>query len=520
MTYLIGLVLLLVVLAGVIAFLGDRLGTFVGRHRLSLFGARPRVTGQIVGVMAGIVIMLTTLIVLALANRTATSTLIGAQQTAAELTELRAEQRVLQSLVRDLERDLEDGSQLLEASRAELDAVTAQRDAAQSELERAVIELDALASEQVLLEGEISELRGSMAVVQAELDDFQTRLQVAQLQLEQASQRQALAENEAERAQAAAGFAEAAVIELQEETVLLEDQLRQIGLQVADLDEQSVQLRAENELLQGMNESLAAQNVQLTADNAQLAEQNTLLGQVNSTLRQQFEESNARVRELEVTLQVLELNMEDGSRRLSELQDEIEQITQGEITFRTDDLIYSGLVRADGLSDARAAIAAFVRAANVVTAQRGAGEIELSAAQFDSLASVVAQSEEDLVITLISPRNQLRSATLEVAVEAYENTEVLGKGQLVTSKAVHLGTSEQPTSQSDLRADVLELVQETRRRLTTAGFFSQEAPSFSQTEDLFVAQVQRLNGRAVIGVITREPVNRGGPALLEFVIIN
>src|SRR5690554_3079509 len=131
------LVLLLIVLAGVIAFAGDRLGTFVGRHRLSLFGARPRLTGQIVGVGAGILIMLTTLAVLALANRNATATLLNAQQAARELTELQAEQRVLQTMVRDLERDLEDGADQLEQAQAELESVTSQRDQAQQEIEQA-----------------------------------------------------------------------------------------------------------------------------------------------------------------------------------------------------------------------------------------------------------------------------------------------------------------------------------------------------------------------------------------------
>jgi energy-coupling factor transporter ATP-binding protein EcfA2 len=41
MTYVAGLVALLVTLAGVIAYAGDRLGTWVGRRRLTLFGARP-----------------------------------------------------------------------------------------------------------------------------------------------------------------------------------------------------------------------------------------------------------------------------------------------------------------------------------------------------------------------------------------------------------------------------------------------------------------------------------------------
>lgn len=516
----VGLVLLLVVLAGVIAFLGDRLGTFVGRHRMSLFGARPRVTGQIVGVFAGILIMLTTLGVLALANRTATATLLNAQRAAAELTELRAEQRVLQSMIRELERDLEDGATQLDDARGELESVTAQRDAARRELEEVAGLLDELASEQSLLEQELTGLRDSMGEVQVVLDEVQIRLQMAQQQLELAAQRQAIAENDAAQAQAVAAAAEAQVTELQAETSQLEELIADLNSSIAELDALAVQLREDGELLRGENEALTARNDELAQSNTQLLAQNELLSEVNATLRQRFDDSNARVQQLEVNLQVLELEMEDSSRRLSELQSELEQIAQGEITYRTGDLIYSGRIRADGLPAAREALAAFVRAANVITAQRGAGEILLSTEQFDSLASVVAESDDELIIALISPRNQLRSAVVEVSVEAYENTQVLGAGQLIASRRIHLGTPDQPASQTDVRSAVLDLVQDSRSRLTTAGFFSQEAPRFSESEDSFAAQLQRLSGAAAIGVVTREPVFRGGPAVLEFVILN
>jgi hypothetical protein len=95
-TYVAGLVALLVTLAGVIAYAGDRLGTWVGRRRLTLFGARPRRTGQIVGVSAGILIMLTTLGVLSLAFRSAAQTLLNAQRTAQQLQTLQEQERTLQ----------------------------------------------------------------------------------------------------------------------------------------------------------------------------------------------------------------------------------------------------------------------------------------------------------------------------------------------------------------------------------------------------------------------------------------
>ncbi|MBP5470522.1 MAG: DUF3084 domain-containing protein, partial [Candidatus Riflebacteria bacterium] len=48
------------VISGVIAYLGDKLGTLVGKKRLSLFGMRPKVTALFIAISTGILITLTT----------------------------------------------------------------------------------------------------------------------------------------------------------------------------------------------------------------------------------------------------------------------------------------------------------------------------------------------------------------------------------------------------------------------------------------------------------------------------
>ena len=67
--YPVALLLVLMVLAGFIAYAGDVLGTTVGRRRLSLFGWRPKRTGRVVGIAAGVLVMLSTMGVLSLAFR-------------------------------------------------------------------------------------------------------------------------------------------------------------------------------------------------------------------------------------------------------------------------------------------------------------------------------------------------------------------------------------------------------------------------------------------------------------------
>ncbi|WP_052128530.1 DUF3084 domain-containing protein [Neosynechococcus sphagnicola] len=58
------LVLAVLILGGVIATVGDRLGTKVGKARLSLFNLRPRQTAVLVTILSGITVSASTLAVL------------------------------------------------------------------------------------------------------------------------------------------------------------------------------------------------------------------------------------------------------------------------------------------------------------------------------------------------------------------------------------------------------------------------------------------------------------------------
>ena len=58
-------ILILVIVSGIIAYLGDVLGTYVGKRRLTVFGLRPRVTALVVAIFTGVAITMTTLTIAA-----------------------------------------------------------------------------------------------------------------------------------------------------------------------------------------------------------------------------------------------------------------------------------------------------------------------------------------------------------------------------------------------------------------------------------------------------------------------
>ena len=102
------LITLLVILSGIIAYVGDWLGSYVGKKRLSLFGTRPKRTGKIIGIGAGIAIMLVTLGVLYLAFNNAWRIIFQRQEALETVQILQAQERSLSSKVSTLEAQLED----------------------------------------------------------------------------------------------------------------------------------------------------------------------------------------------------------------------------------------------------------------------------------------------------------------------------------------------------------------------------------------------------------------------------
>jgi hypothetical protein len=93
----IGIVVFIVALAGVIAYIGDRVGHQVGRKRLTLFNIRPRYTSTMIAVATGMIIaLIVTLVAIFASNQVQTAFF--------RLAEINTEIETAQARARELER--------------------------------------------------------------------------------------------------------------------------------------------------------------------------------------------------------------------------------------------------------------------------------------------------------------------------------------------------------------------------------------------------------------------------------
>ncbi len=103
-------VLVLLIVSAIVAYVGDVLGTLVGKRRLTIFGLRPRITAILVSISTGILITLLTLTTAAMLSDNVKIALFSVQQLneererlSKEVTSLKSERSRLQADLGDLQ---------------------------------------------------------------------------------------------------------------------------------------------------------------------------------------------------------------------------------------------------------------------------------------------------------------------------------------------------------------------------------------------------------------------------------
>ena len=168
--YGIVLILVLVITGGIIAVIGDRLGTKIGKKRLSLFGLRPRHTSTIVTIVTGVVITTLTFFILAAASENVRTALFGMEK--------------LNRSMQQTEEKLKSASEDLTAARAE----QSRADAALAELKDSVRSMEEEAERLAAGNRALAEQKDALARDNAALDGMNRSLTAENTALDAANE--------------------------------------------------------------------------------------------------------------------------------------------------------------------------------------------------------------------------------------------------------------------------------------------------------------------------------------------
>lgn len=161
-----GLIFALVLLSGVLAYLGDVLGMRLGKRRISLMGLRPRSTSRVITAVTGALISIAILITMTVVSDNVRTALFsmkfiqGQLQTLTrELRESRSEADLMAINLAGSESRLQEQQEKLSKVQAELDTVAPMLSEARASLDGAREERDRLEAEKQSLSRSVEELR-------------------------------------------------------------------------------------------------------------------------------------------------------------------------------------------------------------------------------------------------------------------------------------------------------------------------------------------------------------------------
>src|SRR5919202_1339658 len=512
------LIVAMLVLGGVLATLGDRIGTKVGKARLSLFKLRPRNTATVVTIITGSLISATTLGILF-----ATSGLlrqgifeldsikkklritrgevqvINAQkrQVESELTKTKSEQADAQTRLDTIKRNfqqaqtqLKDVSQQATVLRAEIKSLLAER-------QDLLQQRDQLSTQITQLKDQVNQLKESVAQRDEEL--LKRNQTIKERNQELAKQDQVIAQGEARlrqvEQQRQAAIAE--IIQRQQLEERLKEAIAQRELRLKELEQQLKEAIAQREFrLKELEQQLTQRETQLAGRDKQLEER-------------------------EKQLAVLEKKVED----LEQYYENYQALRQGNVAIVRGQVLAFGVVRIVEPTAATQAVEQLLREANRTAIEitqsnnRKSNEplVQIPTSQVEQLTNQIKDGR-DYVVRILSAGNYVEGEKqVQVFADAALNQLIFRAGDVLGTISTDASTMTNQEIRQRLD-QLLALAQFRARRDGVVGVI-QVGDGRISTIIKFIEQLEKYDQSVEVRVVVQETSFTSGPLKMQLVAI-
>ena len=503
------LIVAILVLGGVIATLGDRIGTRVGKARLSLFNLRPRNTATVVTIITGSLISASTLGILF-----ATS------------------------------GSLRDGI-------FELDSILRKLRVARSDINR-------INAEKSQVESELTKARTEQADAQKRLDVTNRNFQQAQTQLKKISQQATLLRSEIKSLLAERQGLIQQRNQLKGQITQLTGQITQLKELVAQRDQELAKraqtIKERNQQLANQDEAIAqldqriaagdqiiAQREQLIAQRDQvIAQREARLQELEQQLKEAIAQREIRLQELEqeLTQQEFQLaerdkQLKQGEKKLAYLEQEVESLEQyyqtyqalrqGNVALVRGQVLASGVVRIVEPRAATQAVEQLLREANrtamkiTQSSNSSSNEplVQIPKSQVEQLINQIKDGN-DYVVRILSAGNYVEGEKeVQVFADAALNQVVFQAGDVLATISADASTM----TNEEIRQRLDQLLAAAQFRARRAGILSaiQIGDGSITTVINFIEQLEQYNQSVDIKVVAQETTYTAGPLKMQLV---
>lgn len=481
------LIAAILILGGVIATVGDRIGTKVGKARLSLFNLRPKNTAVLVTIFTGGVISASTLAILFAADEGLRKGVFELEDIQKDLRNKREQLKIAETQKTEVE------NQLIQARKEQAQA--------QQDLQNINQSLKAANAKQQITQSQLNRTISQQAKTQAQLQGTQSRLGEVVIQYRQAineldnlyQQRQAL---------------QTAVEELRAERQRLYAEAKKaIDEAKTAIEKRDLELANRQEMIKQRDQKIAHLDKLIQNRNLEIKKRE----QVIAT-------REARLKELENQQQYLEQEV----ARLEKYYQSYRDLRLGKLALVRGQVLAADVVRVDKPTAAGEVVVQILqeanRNANIQLSEPGTnpGNAELLRVTQERVEQLIKQIKDgrEYVVRIFSAGNYVRGEKqIEFFADAMPNQLVFSAGEVLATTSADMKTM----TSYQLRQRLDLLISASQFRARNAGIV--EAVQVDGTFLRFFSQLQQSEQPLEIKSVAAEDTYTAGPLRIKLVAL-
>ncbi|MCT7951530.1 DUF3084 domain-containing protein [Ancylothrix sp. C2] len=511
MTIGIILIVSILILGGVLATAGDRIGTKVGKARLSLFNLRPKKTATLVTIITGVSISATTLGILFATSKPLRKGVFEYDQTQAKLRQIRRDLEKANTEKNVVEAELNKARNDQSQAQANLDQTNRSLQGALQKLDEAIAEQARKEQRLETAQRQLSETVSQKQALQQEIEDRQAERQALIQQLEQGKsqifeQNKTIETKNKAIAQKAEEIAQRNQ-ELAAKALEVERKDQELAEKAEDIQEKDLEIDQKNVVISKKTDEIEEKTLEIQQKVREIEQKNTVISQ-----------QETRFKELESQQAYLEQEVEVLGREVKELQ-------QGTIVLRRNQVIVASVVRVLNPAVAGDAVDRLLREANeavVKATQLGQKDvtrqvISMTQAELDRLVNQIDDGQ-DYVVRIISAANYVAGEKqVQVFADAVLNRVVFQPGEVVAATSV----DPQRMSVQQSRQRIEQLLQASSFRARHVGILGDTQVADGKIETIinFLSLLEQQSQPVDIRAVAADLTYTSGPLKLELVAI-
>ena len=495
------LITAILILGGVIATVGDRIGTRVGKKRLSLFNLRPKKTAVLVTILTGVGISASTLASLFLVDE-------GLRDGVFKLEDIQKD-------LRSKREQLEGTANNLEITKRELAEARNQQAQAQKKLEAINRSLEAANTKQRLTQAQLNKTIKQQARTEALLQGTQKKLdQVATRYKSAIDELQTIIDERDSKIKEIKQL-RAESLQLKEDRKrLIADANKALAEAEAAINKRDRELANRQEAIEKRDEKIAQLDKQIQERNSEITAREKMIAQRQKVIN----EKQARLSELESQQASLE-------QQLAKLGQSNRDLRLGKLALIRGQVIAEAVVRVEKPEAAKQAVIKLLQEANMnalnklsepgsdLSKDEKSPILFATAKQIQQLSKQIDDGRE-YVVRIFSAGNYVRGEKrIEFFADAAPNQIVFQRGEVLatTTADPQNMTPEQVSQRLEL------LISASQFRARNAGIL--ESIQIDGTIIRFVALLRQYNQSLDIKAIAAQDTYRAGPLKVKLVAI-